>query len=160
MIAIDVSKSALGMAAGIGAEHCILASDGVDVVGQIRVLSDGGVHLSMDALGNRITCFNSIECLRKRGKHVQVGLMSGDNLNPAIPMHLVVANELEILGSHGMQAHQYKFMLEMIADGRLNPGALIGQTVGLRAAAKGLGTEEFLQGPGVSVIDRFGDDDV
>ncbi len=34
-----------------------------------------------------------------------------------MPIGLVIANELEILGSHGMQAHRYPEMLEMMAAG-------------------------------------------
>jgi hypothetical protein len=58
-----------------------------------------------------------------------------------------------------MQAHKYGHMLDMIVAGQLNPAVLVGRTVGLTEAASGLGTKEFLQGPGVTVIDRFGDDD-
>ena len=81
----------------------------------------------MDGLGSKVTCFNSVANLRKRGKHVQVGLMAGDDHLPQIPMHLVVANELEILGSHGMQAHAYPEMMEMIRTGKLQPSRLIGK---------------------------------
>ena len=48
---------------------------------------------------------------QKRGKHIQVGLLEAEHKNTAIPMNLVIANELEILGSHGMQAHKYAEML-------------------------------------------------
>ena len=66
-------------------------------------------------LGHPTTCFNSVSCLRKRGKHIQVGLLLGDHSAPRIPMSKVVANELELLGSHGMQAHRYGAMLAMVA---------------------------------------------
>ena len=36
------------------------------------------VNLILDALGHPTTCFNSISNLRRRGKHVQVGLMLGN----------------------------------------------------------------------------------
>lgn len=159
VLAIDINEEILRIAKSIGAEHCIRADKKTDVVQAVRDLSDGGAHLSMDALGSKETCSNSIRSLRKRGKHVQVGLMAGDDRNPGIPMHLVVANELEILGSHGMQAHKYGHMLDMIVAGQLNPAVLVGRTVGLTKAAGGLGTKEYLHGPGVTVIDRFGDDD-
>ncbi len=159
VIAIDINEQALRIAKQVGAEHCIHANGENDVVEIVRELSHGGVHVSMDALGSKVTCRNSIESLAKRGRHIQIGLMAGSDSNPAVPMHLVVARELEILGSHGMQAHQYGKMLDMITSGRLNPSLLVGRTVSLRDAARGLSSEEFLRGPGLTVIDRFGDED-
>jgi len=39
------------------------------------------------------------------------------------------SDELEILGSHGMQAHKYPEMLKMIIDGKLHPEKLIEKTI-------------------------------
>jgi len=36
-------------------------------------------------------------------------------------MSRVVANELELLGSHGMQAYRYGAMLDMLESGKLRP---------------------------------------
>jgi alcohol dehydrogenase len=83
----------------VGADMLVNAANEKDVVGQIMEITRGGVHVSIDALGNPETCFNSIANLRKRGKHVQVGLMLADQSRPAIPMDRVIAWELEILGS-------------------------------------------------------------
>ncbi|MDH5345168.1 MAG: alcohol dehydrogenase, partial [Gammaproteobacteria bacterium] len=101
------------------------------------------------------TCFNSIANLRKRGRHLQVGLMTGEDFRPRLPMELVIARELELVGSHGMQAHQYPRMLEMIRDGRLQPDRLVRQTVDLERAAAALGDPGALHVAGVTVIDRF-----
>jgi alcohol dehydrogenase len=87
---------------------------------------------------------------------VQVGLMAGDDYRPAVPMELVIANELEIVGSHGMQAHEYGRMLQMILDGKLDPQKLLGQTVDLEQAASALSDPAELHVAGVTVIDRFG----
>jgi alcohol dehydrogenase len=79
----------------------------------------GGAHVSVDALGHPATCVNSIRSLRRRGRHIQVGLMLGDHARPPVPMDRVIAYELEILGSHGMQAFRYQAMLDMIGTGKL-----------------------------------------
>jgi alcohol dehydrogenase len=155
VIAVDIDAGALRKAAEVGAEAVVDASDTATVVADIRALSEGGVHLSIDALGSRETCCNSIGNLRKRGRHVQVGLLAGDDYRPALPMEQVIANELEIVGSHGMQAHAYERMLAMILDERLRPQALIGQTVDLQQAAAALPEPHSLQVAGVTVIDRF-----
>ena len=43
----------------------------------IRELTGGGAHVSLDALGPPVTCVNSVRCLRRRGRHAQVGLLLG-----------------------------------------------------------------------------------
>jgi alcohol dehydrogenase len=155
VIAIDIDDDALRLAASVGAAETINAASNQRVVEEIRGLSGGGVHLSIDALGSRETCHNSIAGLRKRGRHVQVGLMAGEDYRPPLPIELVIANELEIVGSHGMQAHEYGRMLQMIADKKLEPGKLVSQTVDLERAANALGNPTDLHVAGVTVIDGF-----
>lgn len=55
--------------------------------------------------------------------------MLAENSTPVIPMAKVIANELEVLSSHGIQAHRYDAMFAMIASGRLAPEKLVGSTV-------------------------------
>jgi alcohol dehydrogenase len=121
----------------------------------VKEITGGGAHLSMDALGSPTTCFNSIANLRKRGKHVQVGLMLAEQHHPAIPMDKVIANELEIIGSHGIQAHRYGAVFELIRAGKLEPSRLIGKTIGLDEAPEALTTMDQFKSIGITVIDRF-----
>jgi alcohol dehydrogenase len=155
VIAVDIDDAKLDLARNIGAAACINATASHDVVAATRELSGGGAHVSIDALGSPVTCFNSIAGLRKRGRHVQVGLLAPDERNARIPTGLVVANELEILGSHGMQAHRYPQMLEMMAAGSLQPQKLIGQTIGLEEAPAALVAMDRFAEVGVTVIDAF-----
>lgn len=155
VIAIDIDDDALDIARQSGACATVNARSVASVVEAIREFSEGGANVSVDALGSAETCFNSIACLAKQGRHVQVGLMAGDDYHSPLPMELVIANELEILGSHGMQAHEYGRMLGMIQDGRLQPKQLIRQTVNLDSAARALGKPADWQVAGVTVIDRF-----
>jgi len=155
LIAVDISDSKLEFARSIGAAACVNAAKSGDVAAQIREISGGGVHVSIDALGSPVTCFNSIASLRKRGKHVQVGLLSPEQRNARVPTGLIVANELEILGSHGMQANRYPQMLEMIVEGYLHPQKLIGQTIKLDKAAEALVNMDSFNETGVTVINEF-----
>ncbi len=155
VIAVDVDGKTLQLAKSVGANATVNASASASIVDEIRELTGGGAHLSIDALGSSETCVNSIANLRKRGRHVQIGLMVGDDYHPSLPMELVVANELEIVGSHGMQASGYGRMLRMIADGTLRPQQLIGQTIDLQRGAESLGNPGQLQVAGLTVIDRF-----
>lgn len=133
VIAIDVDPIALARATDLGAEHLVRA-DQVDVVSTIREVTDGGADVSLDTLGSTATATNSVACLRVQGRHVQVGLLAGIDRRPPMPMELVIARELELVGSHGMAAHHYPAMLAMIADGRLAPERLIARTVPLEQA--------------------------
>ncbi len=131
VVAIDVQPAALDLAREVGAEVVINARESGDVVAAIEQSTDGGAHLSLDALGSTITCANSIACLRKRGRHVQVGIMVGDERNHRVPIDRVIARELEIRGSHGMPAHGFAPLLAMISRGTIDPGRLIRERVSL-----------------------------
>jgi alcohol dehydrogenase len=155
VIAIDIADDALALARSIGASETINARAHPDIPAVVRDLTGGGAHVSIDALGSTQTCFNSILCLAKRGKHIQVGLMLSEHSRPALPMDQVLARELEILGSHGMQAHRYGEMLEMIHTGRLQPERLMGRIIDLKAAATALTHMANTAQPGVVVINSF-----
>ena len=98
-------------------------------------ITGGGAHVSIDALGSPALAADSVRCLRRRGRHVQVGLLPGGPV--PLPMDLVIARELEIYGSHGMAARDYPAMLAMVADGTLRPGLLVGDVIGLEARRAG-----------------------
>jgi len=155
VIAIDIDPAALVLAERLGAVGGINARDREDVVEQIRLVTGRGAHVSIDALGSAKTAVNSVSCLRKRGRHVQVGLLAGEDHRPRLPMEQVIARELEIIGSHGMQAHRYPEMLELITSGALQPQRLIGKTIALDDAPRELETMGEFGATGITVIDRF-----
>ena len=155
VVAVDISEEALACAKSFGATHAINARKAGDLPRVIADLTSGGADLSIDALGSRETCRNSIQCLRKRGRHVQVGLMLAGDRETELPMAQVIAKELEIYGSHGMQAHAYGPLLEMIRQGRLQPRRLVRKTVSLAEAPAELIAMGNFSGVGVTVIDRF-----
>jgi alcohol dehydrogenase len=155
VVAVDIAEDKLGFARQIGAVATVNASGRKDVVGAVREITQGGAHVSIDALGHPSTCFNSIANLRRRGRHVQVGLMLGDHSRPQIPMDRVIAWELEILGSHGMQAFRYSAMMDMIAAGKLAPEKLVGKRLSLDEAPGALMAMDTFEGVGISVVTRF-----
>jgi alcohol dehydrogenase len=155
VVGIDISKDKLALAQSLGAAVTINASETDNLPEAIREITGGGAHVSIDALGNPTTCHNSVSCLRKRGRHIQVGLLLGDHCNTALPMDKVVANELEIYGSHGIQAYRYDGLLEMMAAGKLAPEKLVGQTVSLEQGMKELEAMDQFRGIGITVIDSF-----
>ena len=155
VIAVDIADDKLELAQSIGASATINAKQIKNVVERVVDVTQGGAHVSIDALGSPATCFNSIANLRKRGKHVQVGLMLADHCHPAVPMDKVIANELEILGSHGIQAYNYPALLRMIESGKVCPEKLIGKTICLDESIEELANMNSFTATGVTVITEF-----
>lgn len=155
VIAIDITEEKLAFARSVGAVATVNAAEAEDVVAAVVERTGGGAHVSIDALGSPATCFNSIANLRRRGKHVQVGLMVGEHRRAAVPMDRVIANELEIVGSHGMQAYRYSELLTMVRHGKVQPERLVGDRIRLEEAPQALATMDDFSRTGVTVIDRF-----
>ena len=153
VVAVDVSAGALALASSFGAAVAVDARS-TDVVASVREATGGGAALSLDALGSPTTCVDSVQCLRRRGRHVQVGLLPPAQGRPLVPMDRVVALELEVLGSHGMAAHDFPALLELVAAGRLRPDLLVTREVGLDEAGAALA--EVGQVPGITVVTPSG----
>ena len=155
VVAIDIQDEKLDLARELGAVAVVNAYQSDNLVADVQEITEGGAHVSLDALGSQTTCFNSIANLRKRGKHIQVGLMVADERHPTLPMDKIIAHELEIYGSHGMQAHRYPDLLRMIEAGKLQPQKLIGRTISLSQAATALPTMNHFPDTGITIINRF-----
>lgn len=153
VIAVDIQDEKLAFANKLGATHIIHA--GQQNVAESILKLCGGAHISVDALGSKETCVQSLRSLRKHGRHIQVGLMFGTHHDPPIPMDLVIANELVIKGSHGMQAHRYPQIFEMIEKGQLRPDLLVKNQVSLNEASKLLTKMDQFQEVGVTIITEF-----
>ncbi|MBT8320182.1 MAG: zinc-dependent alcohol dehydrogenase family protein [Eudoraea sp.] len=154
IFAVDITPEKCDLALQMGADYAINARED-DPVAAIREYSRGGVHLSMDALGHRDTFLQAVDSLRKRGRHVQLGLMTGEHANTPIPMSKLIAHELEILGSHGMQAAKYPEMFQLIADKGIDLSKMIGKKVSLSEVPELLPKLNTTTQAGVTVIDRF-----
>jgi alcohol dehydrogenase len=153
VLAVDIDDDKLAFARSIGAAATLRADRVEDMATAVADLTGGGAHASIDALGGARTMRASIDSLRRRGRHVQVGLLVADESSPPVPMDRVVAHELELRGSHGLQAHVYPEMLEEIARGTMDPGKLIGRRVGLAEGVDLLVSQEAFADPGVTVIE-------
>jgi alcohol dehydrogenase len=156
VVAVDVSAAALERARELGAEAVVDAGTagvaagigvaaGAGVASAVAEITGGGAHVSVDALGSPALAADSVRCLRRRGRHVQVGLLPGGPV--PLPMDLVIGRELEIYGSHGMAARDYPAMMRLVADGTLRPGLLTGDVIGLEGVGPAL---VAMDGPGTA----------
>jgi alcohol dehydrogenase len=152
VIAVDRNAGALTVATALGADEVLLA-DGSDVPAEVHRITGGGSHVAVDAVGSEQTCRDSILSLRRRGRHVQVGLLPPVSGDPRMPMSRVIAWELDLLGSHGMAAVDYPRMLAMIERGDLRPEKLIERVIGLGEAAELLPTFDSASLAGITLID-------
>ena len=156
VVAVDIDEAKLMFAKQCGADITLNAAECDNIAQAIIELTGGrGASMSMDALGSRTTCYNSVACLAKQGSHVQVGLTLGTDADPPIPMSLVIGKELKIIGSHGMQAFKYPLMLRMIESRRLSPEKLIQRLATLDEACSILPKMNSFPCQGVIVIDLF-----
>ncbi|MBR8641778.1 zinc-dependent alcohol dehydrogenase family protein [Streptomyces tuirus] len=155
VVAVDVSDRALDLARTFGAAHCLDAASVADTGAAVRDLTGGGAHLSLDALGSPATCAASVNGLRRRGRHVQVGLLPSPSGTTPVPMARAIALELELLGSHGMAAHSYPPMLELVRSGVLRPDLLVTSTIPLDDAPAALAAMGTAPGAGATVIEPW-----
>lgn len=129
VIVIDPSPAARDTALRLGAAVALEPSSGL--VEAVREVTAGGPHVSLDAIGDDLACRTSIASLRPRGRHVQVGLLPPGTAVDPVPMHMVISRELEVLGSHGLAAHDYPELLDLVTSGRLRPDLLVARTITL-----------------------------
>ena len=153
VVAVDVSAAALEQATRLGSEGAVDAGDLEAAVEQVRAVTGGGAHVGLDAIGSPLVAAASVRSLRRRGRHVQVGLLLGEDAATALPMDRVVAHELEVIGSHGMAAVDYPAMLDLVGKGILDPRALVGRVIGLDEAGAALAAMDHPGPPGLTVVE-------
>lgn len=151
VITVDRSPEALQAAKELGADQVVLA-DGRDVPSVVGEITGEGSDVSVDAVGSEQTCAAAVLSLRRRGRHVQIGLLPTETGHSQVPMARAIAWELDLLGSHGMAAADYPGMLALISSGVLRPQDLIERVVGLEEAATLLPEMQRSATPGMTMI--------
>jgi alcohol dehydrogenase len=155
VIAVDIRDEPLALAKSLGAEIVLNALSTADIHAAIHDITGRGADLSLDALGSAATFANSIRSLRKRGRHVQVGILTKQDEIPATLVNRIIGREIEVVGSHGLQAHTYPALLQLIQVGRLDPTRLIDETTSLDEAPRALASMDDYHGCGISVFQPF-----
>ena len=150
--AVDVSEDALGVAASLGAT--VINSRLVDPVAQMQAI--GGADVAVDALGSEQTANQSVMSLKRRGRHLQLGLLLTPDGKTAMSMARVIAWELDLLGSHGMAAVDYPEMMALVESGKLDPSVLIKREIGLEEGALALASFDTSPASGITIIKPWG----
>ena len=152
VIAVDIRDEPLSLAKRLGAEVVLNARVTGDIPGAIHDITGRGADLSLDTLGSVTTLTNSILSLRKQGRHVQVGHVTDQESLPAALVRRVIGWELEIKGSHGLQAHAYQELFELIQSGKLDPTMLVDRMTNLGDAPAALASMDNYRGCGVTIF--------
>ncbi|WP_440770256.1 zinc-dependent alcohol dehydrogenase family protein [Natronorubrum sp. DTA28] len=158
VIAVDVRDEPLAMATDLGAEETVNAAareeaGESDVPVVIESITDGGAHVSVDALGRAETCRNSVDCLRIRGTHVQIGLTTAaEKGEVSLPIDELTRWDVTVVGSRGMPPSRYDELLRMIDSGALEPERLVTNRVSLEDVSDRLAAMTEYDTRGVEVV--------
>jgi S-(hydroxymethyl)glutathione dehydrogenase/alcohol dehydrogenase len=153
IIAIDLNKDRLAMAARFGATATIDPA-GTDTVAEVRALTGGrGVHVAFEAVGSAKLVETAFLMTRKGGKTVMIGLMGlQDRVN--LPFGHFIA-ERQVMGCD-MGSNQFRTDMPRLArlylDGRLQLDEML--TARLPLAQINAGFAAMKRGEGIrSIID-------
>ena len=151
VVAVDIAADRLALARDLGAAT-VLDASADDPVSAVRDATQGGANVSVDALGSKVTSAQAIRSLATRGRHVQLGLLLGDDASPATPLQDVVKRELVVYGGHGMQAWRYGEMFSFIESTGLPIERLVGARRELRDAGEVLASMARFAPLGVTLL--------
>ncbi len=154
VVVVDIVPEKLTHALSLGAEAAVDARDGTAAT-QIRQITGGGAHVSVEALGIAATTNASIECLRPLGRHVQVGMPLGHTARMEINMNAVYMGNLALFGTRGMPSWRYPSLLSLIETGRVDVSPIVARDVALSDLGRELAAFNGPTLPGVAVITDF-----
>jgi len=126
----------------------------VNVVDKVFEITSDGANLSMDALGSLETSRNSINCLAKKGKHIQVGILGSEN-DITVSTADLIAKEIELIGSHGMPLADYDTIFNLISSKKIDLSLLIDRTVKLEDIHQEMLNMDAYTNSGMVIIDQF-----
>jgi propanol-preferring alcohol dehydrogenase len=158
VVAVDVFDRKLAKARDEGAVVTINARGLTpEQVGQaVKDATGGGVHVSIDALGRAFTVHQSIQSLRKHGRHVPAGLTSQEERGQvAIPVDVLVNREWEVVGSLGNPQPNYAELLALVRRQKLNPARLVTREIALGDVTDTLERMTRFDTVGFEVMTRF-----
>lgn len=158
VVAVDIRDAALDLATELGADAVVNADgkDGRAVTGAVRGETDGGAHVSVDALGVAETCRNSVFSLRRRGTHVQVGLTTDEERGEvSLPVERMAMMEADFKGARGMPPTRYDELLRLLESGEIDPGRLVRREVSLDDVPERLAAMTEYETTGVEVVTEF-----
>ncbi|SDR09345.1 zinc-dependent alcohol dehydrogenase family protein [Natronobacterium texcoconense] len=155
-IAVDVRDDKLERARELGAVETVNVTDVENPANEVKALAGGGTDVSIDALGIEETCRNSIRSLGTRGKHVQIGLTTGEEAGEIeLPVDAMTMQEIDFRGSFGMPLTRYEELFTLIEQRTLEPSKIVGEELSLEDVPETLASMDDYETVGIPVITEF-----
>jgi alcohol dehydrogenase len=150
--AFDPNPQALKMASDSGADfgHRVIPGKSATDLSGLHQMA----HHVFDAVGHTGVLGHGLELLCRRGKFIQVGLIPSDQ-QVVFTLDRLVAHELELKGSHGIQAHRYQSMLSFLVQSQINLERLITNRCDFSQAISRLVSMDSLNHWGIDLITKF-----
>ena len=156
VVAVDLTDEKLERARDLGADEVVNAADAENTPGEVQAAIGRGADVSVDALGIAETCRNSVLSLKRRGQHIQIGLTTQEEEGMvSVPTDLMTMQEIEFIGSFGMQPTRYDEIFRMVERGRLDPSRVVSETVALDDVSDRLEAMSDFETMGIPVINEF-----
>lgn len=156
VIAVDLQNEKLDLAEDMGAVATVNGAQIEDVPKEIGDITDGGADLSVDALGIKETCLNSLNSVKTMGQHVQLGITTSEEQGMIeLPVDAMLHEEIDFLTAKGMPPHRYDEIFRMMETGKLTPQKLVTKEVGLGDVSDRLNAMTNFEVQGIEVITKF-----
>lgn len=157
VIAVDVSSAALDRAEDLGATEAIIGGEAEVVADRIRELTDGGTHISVDALGSAETCRAGVASLRPGGTHLQLGLTGPDERGQIpLPTDRMTRWERSFVGARGCPPGRYDELFRFVERGQVDPDQLVSRELHLSEVSSRLAAMDEFGTQGIEVVTEFG----
>lgn len=144
VIAVDLNDARLALARRLGARHTINPGTTERVDKEVRALTDGGVDVAFEVVGNPKTIDLAFNLLRKGGRLVVIGFS-----HEPVPINAakLMFYELELAGSLGCGGGLYPEIVALVAAGRIDLGPIVSGTFPLDRINEGF--DRLRHGEGV-----------
>jgi len=150
VVVVDVVEEKLNHAKCLGADAAVNAAT-TDAAEAIREITGGGAQVSIEALGIETTTNASVECLATLGRHVHVGMPSGDGMM-TVNMRAIYSKQLAFYGTRGMPSWKYPSLLDIIERGQVDLSPMVAREIALSEASAELRAMNGPTAPGTAII--------
>ncbi|MFE6158735.1 zinc-binding dehydrogenase [Streptomyces sp. NPDC056486] len=133
IVAVDIADDRLSTAMRLGATEVVNAST-TDAVEAVREMTSGGSSLVLEAIGQPTTFRQATDMAADGGRCVMIGIAPAGR-TAEVEITRIVRRKIQICGSFGGRPRSDLAHLgQLVADGRLDPGALISRRFPLEQA--------------------------
>ncbi len=144
VIAVDTNTERLEIARQLGAIETVNPDEVDRIDKHIRHLTDGGVDVAFEAIGNPRTMRSAFGLLRRGGRLCVIGYSQDDLV---VSAGKLMFHEMEVVGSLGCGGRDYPEIMELVAAGRLQVEPVVSGTIPLEHIAEGF--DRLRRGEGV-----------